>query len=56
MKHAEFMYKVGRLKRSPDSWKDMFFPEAHDLTEPGTEPREVGANPYSLMDRAKWGR
>ena len=31
MKHAEFMYKVGRLKRLPVSWKDLFFPEAHDL-------------------------
>lgn len=31
MKHAEFMYKVGRLKRLPASWKDLFFPEAHDL-------------------------
>lgn len=31
MKHAEFMYKVGRLKRLPASWKDLFFPEAYDL-------------------------
>jgi NitT/TauT family transport system substrate-binding protein len=31
MKHAEFMYKVGRLKRRPGSWKDLFFAEAHDL-------------------------
>jgi NitT/TauT family transport system substrate-binding protein len=31
MKHAEFMHKVGRLRRLPASWKDLFFPEAHDL-------------------------
>jgi NitT/TauT family transport system substrate-binding protein len=31
MKHAEFLHKVGRLKHLPASWKDMFFPEAHDL-------------------------
>jgi len=32
LKHAEFMHKVGRLKRLPASWKDLFFPEAHDLS------------------------
>jgi NitT/TauT family transport system substrate-binding protein len=26
---VEFMHKVGRLKHRPDSWKDLFFPEAH---------------------------
>jgi NitT/TauT family transport system substrate-binding protein len=31
MKHVEFMHKVGRLKRVPTSWQDMFFAEAHDL-------------------------
>jgi NitT/TauT family transport system substrate-binding protein len=31
MKHAEFMHKVGRLKRQPASWKELFFAEAHDL-------------------------
>jgi NitT/TauT family transport system substrate-binding protein len=31
MKHVEFMHKVGRLKHLPASWKDMFFPESHDL-------------------------
>ena len=31
MKHAEFMHKVGRLKRLTASWKDLFFAEAHDL-------------------------
>ena len=31
MKHVEFMHKVGRLKRLPTSWKDLFFAEAHDL-------------------------
>jgi NitT/TauT family transport system substrate-binding protein len=28
---VEFMHKVGRLKRQPDSWKDLFFPEVHGL-------------------------
>jgi NitT/TauT family transport system substrate-binding protein len=31
MKFVEFMHKVGRIKKKPDSWKDMFFPEAHGL-------------------------
>ena len=31
MKHVEFMYRVGRLKHLPASWKDLFFAEAHDL-------------------------
>jgi NitT/TauT family transport system substrate-binding protein len=31
MKIVEFMHKVGRIKKKPDSWKDMFFPEAHGL-------------------------
>ena len=31
MQHVEFMYKVGRLKHMPSSWKDVFFAEAHDL-------------------------
>jgi NitT/TauT family transport system substrate-binding protein len=31
MKMAEFMHKVGRIKRVPASWKDMFFPEVHGL-------------------------
>jgi NitT/TauT family transport system substrate-binding protein len=31
MKHVEFMYKVGRLKHLPTSWKDLFFAEAYDL-------------------------
>lgn len=28
---VEFMHKVGRIKRMPGTWKDMFFPEAYDL-------------------------
>jgi len=31
MKIVDFMHKVGRIKKKPDSWKDMFFPEAHGL-------------------------
>ncbi len=28
---AVFMGKVGSIKRTPASWKDLFFPEAHEL-------------------------
>jgi len=31
MKWASFMHKVGRLKTAPESWKDLFWPEIHDL-------------------------
>lgn len=31
MKYAEFMSKVGTLKKKPASWKDLFFPEVHNL-------------------------
>jgi NitT/TauT family transport system substrate-binding protein len=31
MKFVDFMHKVGRLKKKPATWKDMFFPEAHGL-------------------------
>jgi sulfonate transport system substrate-binding protein len=31
MKFVDFMYKVGRIKTKPASWKDMFFPEAYGL-------------------------
>src|SRR6476660_3770093 len=31
MKIVDFMHKVGRIKKKPASWKDMFFPEAHGL-------------------------
>jgi NitT/TauT family transport system substrate-binding protein len=31
MKFIDFMYKVGRIKKKPESWKDMFFPEAYGL-------------------------
>ena len=29
--YAQFMHKVGTLKHEPKSWKDLFFPEVHDL-------------------------
>ena len=29
--YAQFMNKVGTLKNSPASWKDLFFPEIHEL-------------------------
>ena len=31
MKIVEFMHAVGRIKKMPASWKDMFFPEAYGL-------------------------
>ena len=31
MKFANFMASVGSLKSAPASWKDLFFPEVHDL-------------------------
>jgi NitT/TauT family transport system substrate-binding protein len=30
-KTAEFMHKIGTVKRSPGSWKELFFPEVHGL-------------------------
>lgn len=29
--YAQFMHQVGTLKNRPASWKDMFFPEVHEL-------------------------
>ena len=29
--YASFMHEIGSVKVKPDSWKDMFFPEIHDL-------------------------
>ena len=31
MKWADFMYRVGRNKNQAKSWKDLFWPEIHDL-------------------------
>jgi NitT/TauT family transport system substrate-binding protein len=31
MRWAAFMHKVGRLKTTPASWKDLFWPEIHHL-------------------------
>ena len=31
-KTADFMYKIGTIKTKPGSWKDLFFPEVHDLS------------------------
>jgi NitT/TauT family transport system substrate-binding protein len=31
MKFASFMARIGTLKEAPKSWKDVFFPEAHNL-------------------------
>jgi NitT/TauT family transport system substrate-binding protein len=29
--YAQFMHKIGTLKHEPESWKDLFFPEVHNL-------------------------
>lgn len=31
VKFADFKKKIGTIKRSPQSWKELFFPEVHDL-------------------------
>ena len=31
MPFAEYMVKIGMLKHKPESWKDLFFPNIHDL-------------------------
>lgn len=31
MKFADFLYRVHRIEKKPDSWKDLFFPEVHHL-------------------------
>jgi NitT/TauT family transport system substrate-binding protein len=31
MKFANFMHSVGTLKQAPASWRDLFFPEIHEL-------------------------
>ena len=31
MKIVDFMHEVGRIKKKPTSWKEMFFPEAYGL-------------------------
>jgi len=31
MKYADFMAKVGAIKVKPDAWKDLFFPNVHNL-------------------------
>jgi NitT/TauT family transport system substrate-binding protein len=32
MKFAEFMHSVGTIKEMPADWKELFFPEIHDLS------------------------
>jgi NitT/TauT family transport system substrate-binding protein len=31
LKYAQFMHDIGSLKNRAGSWKDLFFPEIHDL-------------------------
>jgi NitT/TauT family transport system substrate-binding protein len=31
MKYVNFMNKVGSIKVKPESWTDLFFPNAHTL-------------------------
>jgi NitT/TauT family transport system substrate-binding protein len=30
MKYADFMSKVGTIRKKPATWKDLFFPEIHN--------------------------
>jgi NitT/TauT family transport system substrate-binding protein len=30
-KYAEFMHQVGSIKTAPANWKDLFFPEVHEM-------------------------
>ena len=32
MKYVDFMHKIGSIKARPDSWKEMFFQNAHQLS------------------------
>jgi NitT/TauT family transport system substrate-binding protein len=32
MKYAEFMHAVGSIKVMPEEWKELFFPEVHNLS------------------------
>lgn len=32
MKYADFMTKIGSIKVKPDTWKDVFFPNVHNLS------------------------
>jgi len=29
LRTAEFMYRIGRMKHRPASWKDLFFDDVH---------------------------
>jgi NitT/TauT family transport system substrate-binding protein len=31
MKQVDFLYRIGSIKVKPGSWKEMFFPNAHNL-------------------------
>jgi NitT/TauT family transport system substrate-binding protein len=31
MKYVDFMLKIGTIKTRPSTWKDIFFPEIHDV-------------------------
>jgi len=30
-KYTDFMYRMGSIRKKPDNWKDLFFPELHSL-------------------------
>ena len=32
MKMVNFLYSIGSVKSKPESWKELFFPEAHELS------------------------
>jgi NitT/TauT family transport system substrate-binding protein len=31
VKYADFMHSVGTIKMKPADWKELFFPEVHNL-------------------------
>ena len=31
MRYAEFMHEIGSIDNLPQSWRDLFFPEIHDV-------------------------
>ena len=39
MKYVDFMFKIGAIKVKPDSWKDLFFPNAQSCREAERDDR-----------------
>src|SRR3546814_14474246 len=52
-KFAHFMFTVGAIKNDPKSWKDLFFPNVHNLKGSRSEERRVGKECVSTC-RSRW--